>query len=176
MIKILSKNKNVITIYFTIVAILFVTIRCNTLKGHNGISNNINESKERRVFVHEYHVLTNPYPINDTLKINVKKAWLEKKWKYDDNYNSEVVISGYQLIVEVNEEDIVGIDFDWTIGVSGDKYFRKCSKNSIVSDFISLPKSKEIVYKVQSGRNLTGKVNSNRIIGQFIIEEGNSAN
>jgi hypothetical protein len=152
---------------FLIIICLQITSSCNSQQGLRGASSNIEESKKNGIFIHEYFVLENPYKINDTLNITIKHIWLEKQWKYGKNFDA-VVIDGYQLIVESNEEDIKNIDFEWTIGIDSKKYMRRSSKSDLISDFINIPND-TIIFKVQKGRQLKGDVPKENIIGVLEI-------
>ena len=122
----------------SIILLLILTVlildSCNTLVGYNGVSNNIQESKQRDVFVANFMVKQNPYIINDTLKLHIGDIWLEKHWKYKKDNSESKILEGYQLIVETNENDIMDITFNWSIGIESSKYFRRCDNDSMISD------------------------------------------
>ena len=146
---------------------------CYSQRGHNGASENIEESKKREVFICEYTVPENPYRINDTLQITVTEAWLEKQWKYPQNPNGTVPYGDYQLIINSKEEDIKGIDVKWAIGIDAYKYIRTCSKTDLISDFKTLPED-TIEYLVQKGNQIKGEVPKENIIGKFVLVKKNN--
>jgi hypothetical protein len=167
------KNTKIIVLLSIIV--IFLT-SCYTLSGQLGASNSIEESKERGVFISEYTVNKNPYPINDSMQITVKKAWLEKSWRYGKNPKKQTSmnhVSGFQLIINSKAEDLTGVDFSWTIGIKVNKCMRAASKEGLIGDFEIIP-SDTIIYKVQKGRDLVIEVLPENIIGEFVLYKKNS--
>lgn len=144
---------------------LFFVLSCNTLRGHNGVCENIKESKNRGVFICEYMPLNNPYRINDSISLTIEEAWVERNWKYSENNNETVVMEEFQVCVNTYEKDIAGICFDWSIGINGDLYLRSSSKNSLIGDFKTLPPD-TIEYKVQKGSEFSDNYEK-IIIGKF---------
>jgi hypothetical protein len=152
--------------------ILIFLCGCGHAVGHSGACGSIESSKSRGVFVQEYSVNPNPYKINDTLKITVKEAWIEKKWVYSRDPNEIIMKDGFQLCVKSSENDLEGIDFTWTIGISGDKYVRASGKSSLISDFNEIPIEDTIEFEVQQGSNLS-EIGSKRIIGTLKLFKKN---
>lgn len=150
----------------TIILQCLVFNSCYTLQGHRGASENIRESKEKGVFVCEYKTIENPVIINDTLKIYVKEAWIEKQWQYAKKKGEIVSYDEYQIRINSKEEDLKGIDFDWTIGVESDLYLRASGKNSLIGDFKHMPNNM-LVYPVQKGEAFIGNIPV--IIGEFTL-------
>ena len=145
--------------------LLVVCTSCfNTLTGHRGVSNNINESKKRNVFIEELFAPSNPYIINDTLKINIRTAWLEKKWAYDTNPNETILSENYQLIIE-SDKSVKGIKRTWQIGNSLVESFRSCGNKSIMTDIKDLPTSDSLIWNITLGR----RYDSSKKIGKFIL-------
>jgi hypothetical protein len=143
--------------------LLLIGTSClNTLTGHRGVSNDLNESKKRKVFVKELRAPINPYIVNDTLKINVLSAWLENEWYYDTNPDETILSEHYQLIIE-SDESVNRVDVSWQIGNSFKESFRPCGKESIMIDLDSLPNGNKFEWNVTLGR----KYDSSRIIGKF---------
>ena len=143
---------------------------CDDSIGQDGISSDISDSKWRGVFIREYEAPQNPYIINDSLKIFVKSAWLEKSWKGSNNSIGAVVTNNYQLIVITNPKDIEDIIIKWTIGIDSDRYFYGSDNNSIVTEFKSLPNNEIEIWKVQQG-NLLKKGTEHKIIGEFRLKK-----
>jgi len=145
--------------------LLVVCMSCvNSLTGHRGVSNNINESKKRKVFIKELCAPSNPYVINDTLKIKIRCAWLEQQWAYPTNLDETILSENYQLIIE-SDESVKGIPTSWQIGNSFVESFRSCGDKSIMTDIKDLPKSDTLTWDVTLGR----KYDKSRIIGKFIL-------
>ena len=149
-----------------IVIIQLILTCCDTLTGHMGVSNSINESKNRSVYISEYHTLTNPVILNDTLVLNIDRIWLEKKWFYGKK-KSTIMGEGYQLILLLKHEVKNDYSFSWTIGVDGDAYFRNCGKNSLMTDFNKFP-SDTINWVVQIGDKLKDNFNP-MIINNLVL-------
>lgn len=107
------------------------------------MSQTLEESKERHVFICEYNAPQKSFNINDTLKINVKKAYLEQMWFCGSNPNNKKDMStnsGYQLIIETESEaDIKDYSRSWYIGISPKAYIRCCGKVCLMSDFELIP-------------------------------------
>lgn len=156
-------------IYLLFVPIIFGLTSCDS-QGHVGISNDINESKNRNVFISEYEVNPNPYIINDTLKIKVSKAWVEKQWGYG-RYNDETIIieDKFQLVIEVSPNTLQTYGLTWRIGINGDRYIRSCGSNCLMSSFDQLPKDIE-EWKVQDSWELDS-LSKKTIIGNFRIHK-----
>jgi len=141
-----------IKLFFAIL-ILCLQYSCETPAGHIGVSQDIKESKKRKVFIAEYTTMPNPYKINDTLQITVKEAWLEKK---------------YQVCINSEKKDITGIfSYDWMIGTYVEKTMRPSSFSSLMGDFKKLP-GDTIEYTVQKGDNLSDN-GDKIIIGKFVL-------
>jgi len=139
-------------------------ISCNTLDGHDGASESIEDSKKRKVFITEYKSIGNPIIINDSLKLFISMAWLEKKWKYSSPSSKSIPFDGYQLVIITNPDDIVNIDTEWSIGDDPTFYLRSASKSSLIGEFESFP-SDTLIYPVKNGESFVGK--SSTIIGHI---------
>ena len=155
-------------IYNYLVLLVYI-IACNPSEGRPGMSESIEESKKREVYVCDYKSPKNPLIINDTLKIEVTEAWVEKKWAYDSNPNDAIILNGYQLIVHTADKLDEDFTFSWRIGVDFNRYFRSCGYSCMMTDFDSLPKIVEN-WEIQQGRDLY-KGASHRIIGQFALQK-----
>ncbi|HRD52987.1 MAG TPA: hypothetical protein PKY96_10115 [Flavobacteriales bacterium] len=155
------------TLMVSILNLLFFLTSCYTQEGHRGISEDVQESKKRNVFISECMVSPNPFIINDSLRITVRNGWLENKWAYGSTIDETIIISEYQLIIEVDEDDLTGYYWTWMIGDSPLAYFRPCGKGCLVSDLKSMPNS-FVSWPVQKGRELH-PVLDKIIIGQFDV-------
>lgn len=150
---------------------LTILYSCNPLRGHVGMSNSINESKSRGVFVSEYEPESNPIRINDSLVFQVDQAWLEKNWKYSDN-NKSIVIDGYQLIIRLVNTVPEGFDQTWTIGVEFKRHIRTCGKRCLITDFDVLPSNNMESWPIQRGWKLTNDLDK-EVIGQIRFNKKN---
>lgn len=163
------KNSNaMLTIIISIVSLFY---SCETPAGFPGISEDIEDSKKRGVYICEYIVKPNPYYINDSLHITVKEAWLERHWAHGKTKDITLLYPepSYQLCInmEESEKDLKGIGFDWYIGIDFEKNMRTCGDNSLVSDFKTVP-GDTIEYKVQKGEELSDNYEK-IIIGEFVL-------
>ncbi len=140
-----------------------------TLKGHTAASQTENESKDRGVFLCEYIPLSNPYKINDTIVLHIKNVWIEKHWRYGSRWNDTYTYDGYQLIIETEEKDLIGYDWNWYIGVNTNAYIRECGKKCLISDFEKIPDD-TLKWQVQNKRNLIDS-RPKIIIGEFILRK-----
>ncbi|MBL7994992.1 hypothetical protein JNM05_06425 [bacterium] len=156
-----------ITHILTGIYCILVPMSCNTLKDHPGVSENISESKRRGVYISEYYTDNNPYIINDSLRLHIKSAWIEKSWAYPENNYDTRILPGYQLIIDVEEQDLIGYGRTWMIGIDGNKYFRSCRNNCLMSDCELILQGKTTWY-VQQGRRLD-TLSSKTIIGEFSL-------
>lgn len=142
-------------------------------QGHGGVSDDINESKRRNIFIAEYTADPNPYLINDTLKIKVLNAWVENQWNYGKSEDETIMIKDkYQLIIEVETGALQTYGLEWTIGIDGSRYIRSCGRNCLMSDFNQMPQDIE-EWKVQNGWKLDS-VSKKKIIGSFRMLRKNS--
>ena len=136
---------------------------CNTLSGHRGVSDNIDESKERKVFVKEINPRIKNCYINDSLSIFIKSAWVEKQWAYAKNTSNTIIYNRYQLIIESDKNSINGLASRWQIGNSFVKSFRRCSKSAIMIDLDSIPNDENLIWLVTKGH----RFDSTQVIGKF---------
>lgn len=166
-----QKTYTLIIIISLIMTGLYIGLQsCQALKGQRGASKDIKESRKRQLFVCEYSVAENPVKINDSLKIAIKEAWLEKHWRYGKNIYKSTSYDGYQLMINSTEKDLAGVCFEWSIGVDFDMYLRSCSKDGLMGDFKELP-SDTLVYLIQKGQTkLSG---TPEIIGKLILIKKN---
>lgn len=119
----------------------------SNLSGNRGISNNINESKERGVFLAEYTVNQNPYIINDSLKIDIEEAWLEASWSYGSKFSETIRKDKFRICIKVAPPfSLKEYDETWTIGDGYGGYFGQVSKkyDFLVRPFIDVPRKVEV--------------------------------
>lgn len=124
-------------------------------RGHNGCSSSISDSKQNEVFVKELFAPNGVWEINDTLQMHVHSAWIEHCWKYAGMLDDPIQISGYQILVEVDADDMIGYNKTWMIGYDQFGYFRSSSKSSLISDVSEIPNDSLLVWKVQKGNSLS---------------------
>src|SRR5687768_6933762 len=115
--------------------LLICFISCNPSAGFRGASSSIAESKRRNVFVSEYKPISNPYWINDTIKIHVLNAWVKKTWAYGSGIGQTIKLDDYQMIIVTGEADLEGYSYQWFIGVDAHRSFRTCGYACLMSDF-----------------------------------------
>lgn len=169
------KKKGYSMIVFTLIMLLSSFHSCNDLQNHPGASEDIKDSKKRGVFICEYEANPNPIKVNDSLTFDIREAWLERKWKYPENYNSTEPTEGYQLIIITGNEIHKGATRTWSIGVNFDRYVRLCGNKCLITNFDKLPISNKEVWKVQKGRNLK-EGDEKVILGEFILYKKNNEN
>lgn len=138
---------------FCLLSIAWFGITCTTPSGHLGVSNGIEEAKERGVMVGEYALPQSPYKINDTMSFSISNAWIERRWAYGSDNSETIVLDGFQLIIETSESELKNYYSTWTIGVGGEAYFRPCGKTCILTDMDYVP-GDTLYWKVQMGRVL----------------------
>jgi len=156
-----------------LLCVLVATISsCNFFaeNGGLGVSLNIRESKERKVYVQEYRLPSTPYRINDSLALNMKSAWLEHMWRYAGPNSSKADIEkdGYQLIIIADSKSLKGYGETWLIGTGADSTFNGCFRDAIITEFKKLPSKDTIEWSVQSGAQLAKSI-PKVIVGKFSI-------
>jgi hypothetical protein len=134
------------------VLMTLVLLSCNTLQGHRGICSNIDESKRRGVFVSEYVSKSNPYVINDSLRLHIKSAWFEKQWSYPPNLDETIIDSGYQFIIHIDKEDMENYSRTWSMCIDDSIFLRRCAKDCLMMDCNSMLDWK-VTWTVTQGRD-----------------------
>ena len=143
-----------------------VVIACSCGHSGAGMSNSIRESKKNGYFICEYQ--PNKILINDTLQFQIREAWLEKCFFYNEKGNTYDV-SGYQLIV-LSEGDIfykTRYNSKWKIGIDWERTFRSCGDDCIMSNLKDIGQDIE-TWKVQAGTRLDTLVDK-KIIGMMTL-------
>jgi len=85
-------------------------------EGQEGISDSIKESKERGVFIKEYKPKSTPIIINDTLRIEIREAWLEYGFWYTIFKNQNIINKNTaQMRVTVNPKGMKYYNKTWRI-------------------------------------------------------------
>lgn len=162
----MKKRYWVILLFILSALIFFATILLTPLKFYNpilggspGWSKSISESQNRQVFVDQYYPNTNPVILNDTLKLTVSEAWLERMWVYEDYSNQSFALSDYfQFLVKLDTPYYSGFGDTW--------YF---SSNDSTIGAIGYYKGFVIGKRIQQGTNLNK-------IGLFVIEVDTPSN
>lgn len=129
------KSKNRLFYIFIFFVGIFLFFACQERYGP-GMSNTISESKKLGVFICEYKTPYNPYKINDSISLTVKRAWVEKKFYYE-GYTSIRIIDGYHLTIEVESKYIKGYPSLWTIGTTTEHNIRSCGIDCLMQDLPS---------------------------------------
>ncbi len=100
---------------------LTMFIACDTLKGHRGISKNIEQSKEIGSFIKEYQL------ISDTLNLaGIKSIWSEHGWNHAGWFEKEKINrESHTLIFEFyNSNKLNRYDTLWAFSKSTNDYER----------------------------------------------------
>jgi hypothetical protein len=125
------------------------------------ISPNIKTSKKNGSFIAEYITPSNPYKINDSLKVSIKEAWLEKDCFYDGKSNIvSIQPQGYKLLINGKENDLKGEGIYWRILTKDNRYFYGENGIPIIQDFDS-PLGDTLEYRVENNFHIA--------IGKFIL-------
>lgn len=170
--KLFIKRNNSAMYISVIIVILNLCYSCSDFQNYRGVSENIEDSKRRGVYICGYEGRPNPIRINDSLIFDIKEAWLERQWKYPENYKNTEPIEGYQLMVLINNEIYKDISRNWSIGVDFERYIRPCGKNCLITDFPKLPISNKEIWQIQAGRYLNAE-SKKVILGEFILYRKN---
>ena len=139
----------------TCIGIVLLLFSCNIdFKEGRGVSESINESKERNAFIKEYQI-KNIQSFNDSLNFPISKAWLEKCWRRKLNESGKEIsvidTSGccYKVIFElkeVNKQDFFQKDTyirEWCIK---DDYHNPTGIINRSTIFNTLKESKDVIY------------------------------
>jgi len=115
--------------------IIFILFGCNTYEGKTGISQSVEDSKNRKVFINEF-LRDTLIGINDTFQLSIKRGWVEHKWQYEFNYQKSKKRYGEQLIlnIDTNKTSLQYFSRDWSIQAKSLKLsegFGKLNDNSI---------------------------------------------
>ena len=156
-----------INIFISYLIITFSFGSCDW-QGRPAMSDNIKESKQRKVFIREYYAKPSLLKINDSIYFDVKDAWLEKQWKYGQKSGETDIINGFQLIIETKNKIPEGFDATWTIGVDYERHIRTCGTYCLMTDFDSLPNAEKEIWKVRTGWILKPEY-PKTILGDFTL-------
>lgn len=157
---------------FVLVIFIFSIYSCNTLTGHRGISENIEDSEKNKLFISEYRSNKETININDTTEIKFKSIWLEHQWAYSKEGEAIIIPDLYQLILETEKTNLKGCGRQWTIGIDFDKNMRKCGENCLIADMKVVPNDTDR-WQIQQGSILISKETKD-IIGEFLLIKKNN--
>lgn len=157
----MDRNFNVISLF------LLFMISCESPRGFSGVSDSMEDAKNRGVFICEYTVPNNPVKVNDSISIYVKEVWLEQAWGHGAKRQDTYPVNGYQICINSDKKSLLGIDDNWSIGIDYDFYLRESSNSSLIGDLKEIPKNDSLIYFVRKGENIKG--DSNIILGKFIL-------
>jgi len=141
---------------------------CGDFQNQPGVSDDIKDSRRRGVYICEYIADPNPIKVNDTLVFDVKMAWLERRWKYLENYDDTSPMDGYQLVILTENAIHKGFDKTWTIGIDFKRHIRPCGDKCLMTEFENLPISNKEIWKLQAGRRLNPEAEK-IILGDFTL-------
>lgn len=157
-----------------LVSILFAILSCNFFveTGGMGISNSINESVKKEIFIQQYKPLQNPTKINDTISIFIESAWLEYSWRYEGENAEKAEIekdSSCQLKIITNKKSLNGFNKNWHVKSlkSLNVYLYEGYLNSLKGDFQNKPKGDTLELKIYNGK-ISNKSNEN-LLGNLIL-------
>ena len=91
------------------ILLVVFTLSCNTLDGHRGISNSLQESQELKVFKSLIAIQDN----NMIELKNIKNAWIENSWNYKGG--KAKIRYGYETIIISFNEKLKGYGEKWEI-------------------------------------------------------------
>ncbi|MCK4664215.1 MAG: hypothetical protein KAT68_15205 [Bacteroidales bacterium] len=96
--------------FLIITNIIFVIISCDHKLAYKiGSTDDINESKSRKVFINEYNYIVTD-SVQDYFYLNFSEIYLEKLWKYGRKYEETILKDDdlqnkYQLVFKYQYED-----------------------------------------------------------------------
>lgn len=167
----MKKNRVMLNLIIILLTSLY---SCNDWQNRPSVSDNIEDSKKRGVFICEYEANPNPIRINDSLVFTIEAAWLEKQWRFLESFNETEPMEGYQLIIITKDDVPKGLGRTWSIGIDFKHYVRLSGEKCLITDFEKLPISNKEAWKVQKGRKLLPE-DEKVILGDFILyKKGNS--
>lgn len=158
-----SARKSLLYIIATLAALS--NLQCNNGEGFNGASSSIADSKRKGVYVASYRPLSNPYPVNDTIAISVKEAWLEQMWRHTNSPATVQLDSGYQLKIRSDKVSLYNYLETWVIGKSFAHHLDFSGDTALYGEFSTIPVSDTLAYEVIAG-NTVGD-SSAKPIGTF---------
>jgi hypothetical protein len=132
------------------------------------MSDNIKESKSKGVFLCEYIPETNPLVLNDSIRLDIKEAWIENTWTYASYSKISTSPERCQLIILTNNTLAEGYADTWAIGVDFDRYIRPCGYDCLMTNFDSLPVGNRETWKIQAGWHLNPEAEK-IIIGELVL-------
>jgi len=110
----ISKLKLIGNLYPGILVLIIFLYSCDRFPhaGTRQISETIEESKAKGVFIAEYRHPLNSYPINDSLSVSCKRAWIEKYWYYNKLYQFTSIDSSLMFYVELDFSNDINTSID----------------------------------------------------------------
>lgn len=154
----MGKNKRLLFLF----SILFLSIigwkiYYRDCERWHGVSVSKDNSKMDGFYIASLIPTENPVIVNDTIKLQIGDAWIEKCWSYNcrDEYEFITGDHGMQYQICLDADPFVlkktGYYYKWQIGIDVYKYFRFSSKHSLLSFIDSLPASDTLSYPIQMG-------------------------
>lgn len=125
----------------------------DTLKGHNGLSDSISDSKNNGFFLKEYYCFDTTSVSKDG-SFGYKEIWIEKKWLYKSK-DIKVDRTGFQICLLLDSKLPRSFYEKWMIGTNYLHYLRPCGDSCLVGDIdSSYLNERTIKYLIQNGSNL----------------------
>jgi hypothetical protein len=134
-------------VYLVFISLIF--IGCDAFDLADCATRSIESSKEKGLFVCELYPEDSVVKINDSIKIRVYSAWIEKQWNCRDFVPGIFIDRGYQILLITDTQTLNDYSDRFTIGITSESYFLSLRSNSLVCNIDSLPLSKELTWHVQ---------------------------
>lgn len=138
-------------IRFCLILILLSLLSCvdTNLKQ---TSNDIDDAKNKGVFKQEYKALINPIIENDSVKIEVKSAWIESGWYYDDRFG-RTIRPNEDLYLRINLKDTLPNYYgvNWLIIYNLDDFIRSAGCTAMISTLGKYKTGDTLVYYLRKG-------------------------
>lgn len=148
--------------------LLFLLGYCFPSNENLGVSRDIEESRERGVFVAEYIAEPRVQKFG-AYKIEVQSAWLEHQWWPGRSMSATVPIDdACQLIVKLKEGDLEHYNVGWMIGVDADRYFTTHNGDGLIAPMQFCPDTSVERWIVQRGQSLS-PYDAHDSIGEFVL-------
>lgn len=152
--------------YFLVV--LLVVSSCNIkLDGRPGKSDNVKESKDRKVFLHQYKVTEEIPQIG-----KISEAWIEHSWRFTKyNLNDiDVDTTHSQLCINMDKSTLDSLFQTWSIEKDDRISYYGLIGNTLVISFNTLQQSDTLKFNVLRGDN---DLDANDSLGTILFVKSN---
>jgi len=139
----------------------------SALNGKLGSSQSIVESKKRKVFLYEYKLSSNIFEFNDTIKVHIENAWLEKNWRFDYPYDNTLIGDGYQIILVLKKGNWKrNYKKNWYLGTDYSFNFTPIGDGKLISNVFKVEPLNYLKIKIQKEDKLSNNQNK-EILGEL---------